>query len=210
MGVMHVVRTLAAHAAAVRIDALDPQQERLDRLAELITLMPGAAGVQFLQTWSNDGDYDYISMMVPLPSLVEEALVRLNTGGILNAFAGFALGTMADIDLDLVAQRGLSLIGSSGSSIVDLEAMRDRLASGSLDTNVSVGAVTGMAGVIDAIGEVAERRTNGKVIVYPSLTELPLLTMHDLPAHLPAVAAELSHGVWTAAAERELLKASAQ
>jgi hypothetical protein len=57
---------------------------------------------------------------------------------------------------------------------------------------------------------VAERRTNGKVIVYPSLTELPLLTMHDLPAHLPAVAAELSHGVWTAAAERELLKASAQ
>jgi len=78
------------------------------------------------------------------------------------------------VDLDQIAAKGLYFIGTSGSRIDDMRAVLSKVADGELDTNLSVGAITGMAGAIDGRHAVAARAIAGKVVVYPHLTDLPL------------------------------------
>jgi hypothetical protein len=49
----------------------------------------------------------------------------------------------------------------------------------------------------------------GKIVVYPALHEVGLLSLAELAEHLPSVAAKLDDGQWCGEAERELLKVAA-
>ena len=73
------------------------------------------------------------------------------------------------------------------------------------DTTISLDSITGMAGFIDAINSVIDRTSGGKIMVFPQLRELPLISLSELEQHLPTVAAKLDGGLWTRAAEEELL-----
>jgi hypothetical protein len=126
-------------------------------------------------------------------------------GAIITAFAGFAVGTTAQIDVDALVERGLYLAGTSGSRIADMEIVLARLEQGRLDTNLSLTAVTGLAGVPDALAAVAARTIQGKIMVYPQLSDLGLTRVADLAERLPAVAAALDGERWTKAAEAALL-----
>lgn len=46
----------------------------------------------------------------------------------------------------------------------------------------------------------------GKIVVYPSLHEVGLLSLAELGDEFPTVASKLDDGHWCAEAERELLK----
>jgi hypothetical protein len=81
-----------------------------------------------------------------------------------------------------------------------------KLESGALNTNISVAAVSGMKGAISGLEAVATRQIAGKIIVYPQLHELGLLTLPELEERFPAVFAELDDETWTEAAEKELLR----
>jgi hypothetical protein len=74
-----------------------------------------------------------------------------------------------------------------------------------LDTNLSVDAVSGMAGAVEGIKAVEKRSITGKIIVYPKLIEMPLIPLVDLCKFYPAVAHKLNGGLWTKDAENELL-----
>jgi hypothetical protein len=76
-----------------------------------------------------------------------------------------------------------------------------------VDTNISLDAVTGLAGVPDAIASVANRTSQGKIMVYPQLPDLGLTRVVDLAEAFPVVAAALVDGQWTKAAEVALLAA---
>ena len=91
--------------------------------------------------------------------------------------------------------------------ISDMKAVLARLEAGALDTNISVYAVSGMQGVADALEAVRARTSGGKIVIYPQLTELGLVTLAEMEAELPDVAAALDEGRWTKAAERALLRA---
>ena len=59
----------------------------------------------------------------------------------------------------------------------------------------------------DGLRAVIEQRYPGKVMIYPQLPDLPLLSLPELQAALPDVYRQLDPGpVWTARAERALIE----
>jgi hypothetical protein len=112
---------------------------------------------------------------------------------------------MAELDLTAIATKGIYLVGTSGSRIQDMETMLAKVENGTLDTNVSLWAITGMAGVADGIAAVNNRTSGGKIMVYPMLPDLGMIQLAELQEELPTVAAAMVGGRWTKAAEAALL-----
>jgi threonine dehydrogenase-like Zn-dependent dehydrogenase len=213
MGLMHTMRTAVSGVPGITMDAVDVDDARLAHLAAVVAPVAEANGVpasfRNSRTDPLEPGYSYVAAMVPAPFLIAQAVDLAAEGAIVNAFAGFAIGTMAELDLTAIATKGIYLVGTSGSRIQDMVAMLAKLESGQLDTNVSLWAVTGMAGVADALASVNNRTSGGKIMVYPSLHDLGLVTLDELPATLPTVAAALVDGRWTRAAEEALLATGA-
>ncbi len=209
MGQMHVVRTATSSRANLVMSAIDIDDSRLEHLATIAGPLAAEHGVQVefvnSRTGSVEPGFSYIAVMVPAPPLVAQAVELAGEGCRLNLFAGFALGTRAALDLDLLIARRAYLLGTSGSVIQDMKTVLAKLERGELDTNISVDAVTGMEGVTEALAAVEARTSGGKIVVYPSLHEAGMVTLGDLGARYPAAAAGLHHGRWTRAAEEALL-----
>lgn len=209
MGLMHTIRTAVSGVPGIRMDAVDVDDARLAHLEAVLAPVAAANGVPVSvrnsRTEPLESGYSYVAVMVPAPALIAQAVDLAGENGIVNAFAGFAIGTMAPIDLDAVAARGVYMVGTSGSRIQDMKAMLAKVESGQLDTNVSLWAVTGMAGVADALDSVNNRTSGGKIMVYPMLHNLGLTRLDELAEKLPAVAAAMDDGRWTKAAEEALL-----
>jgi hypothetical protein len=144
--------------------------------------------------------------MVPAVPLVNEMVSLAGAGCRINVFAGFAANTRAEVDLDLYFAKACYFVGTSGSTISDMKAVLRKLERGELDTNISLDAVSGFEGVGDALAAVESRTSVGKIVVYPTLPEFGTARLQDLAERYPTVAAALSHGHWTKAAEQELLR----
>lgn len=209
MGLMHTVRTAVAGVPGVRMDAVDVDDARLAHLEQVVAPVAAAHGVpasfRNSKTEPLQPGYSYIAAMVPAPFLIAQAVDIATENAIVNAFAGFAIGTMAELDLTAIATKGIYLVGTSGSRIQDMKTMLAKVEDGTLDTNVSLWAVTGMAGVAEAIESVNNRTSGGKIMVYPMLPELGMIRLDELGEKLPAVAAAMDGVRWTKAAEEALL-----
>jgi threonine dehydrogenase-like Zn-dependent dehydrogenase len=142
---------------------------------------------------------------VPVPARVAQAVDLAAEGAIINAFAGIPAGTTGSFDLQGIIERRIFMLGTSGSDVSDMRTVLRKIEEGIIDTHISLDAVTGMAGFRDAIESVMNRTSGGKIMVYPSLHDLPLTRLVDMPEKLPHVAAKLNDGVWTKAAEEALL-----
>lgn len=209
MGLMHTIRTAVSGVPGISMDAVDVDDARLAHLEEVVAPVAAANGVPATfrnsKTTPLDATYSYVAVMVPAPFLITQAVEISGENAIVNAFAGFAIGTLAPLDLDALATRGIYLVGTSGSRIEDMKTMLAKVQGGTLDTNVSLWAVTGMAGVADAIESVNNRTSGGKIMVYPTCADLGLTTLSELSEKLPSVAAAMDEGRWTKAAEQALL-----
>ena len=73
--------------------------------------------------------------------------------------------------------KGLYFIGTSGSTMEDIYAVLGKVESGDLDTNLSVGAVSGMGGAIEGLDAVKNGTIAGKILVYPELVDFPLTNL---------------------------------
>ena len=212
MGLMHTMRAAVLGIEGLSIVASDLSDERLRHLSSVVA--PAAAGHDVALEVRNsaatplDPGFTYLTVLVPVPSVLTEAVDLAGPGAIVNAFAGFAAGTLAEVDLQRVIENQVFLIGTSGSQMSDLRGVLEKLESGILDTSISLDAVTGMAGFADAIRAVIERTSGGKIMVYPQLHDLGLVRLSELPARLPEVARHLDDGRWTQAAERALLESA--
>ncbi|HNV11269.1 MAG TPA: alcohol dehydrogenase catalytic domain-containing protein [Propionibacteriaceae bacterium] len=209
MGLMHTVRTAVSGIEGLSMDAIDVDDVRLAHLARVVAPIAEANGVptRFLNSRDTalEPGYQYVAVMVPAPALVAQAVALASEGGVVNAFAGFGKGTLAPLDVDAMVRKGIYIVGTSGSRIEDMVAVLAKVESGTLDTNISMDAITGMAGVQDAIDSVVNRTSGGKIMVYPMLPDLGLVRLADLPSVMPEVAAQLVDGLWTRAAEEALL-----
>jgi len=210
MGLMHVVRTVTSGIPGVSVDAVDVDDERLRRLHEVVEPIAAQNGVPVTIHNSSltplKAGYTYIALMVPSPALLAQAVDLAGEGAIVNAFAGFAIGTMAYLDLEAMIERRIYVAGTSGSRICDMETVLRRLEAGTVDTNISLDAITGMAGVPDAIESVNNRTSQGKIMVYPKLHELGLTRLVDCAEKLPEVAKAMDGSRWTKQAEDVLLR----
>jgi len=209
MGQMHAIRDLCTGAAGVSMVATDFDDERLESLGVKARPLAAANGAELRlvnpQTTPVTEKFSYIALMAPVPALVSQAVADSAEGCLINIFAGIPAGTRQEIDLDTLIASRCWMFGTSGSRISDMIIVLDKVTSGQLDTNVSVDAVSGMAGAIEGIAAVENRTLAGKIIVYPQLGDVGLIPLTDLADHYPTVADKLAGGMWTKAAEDELL-----
>jgi threonine dehydrogenase-like Zn-dependent dehydrogenase len=210
MGQMHILRSLSADVDGLSVVGTDLDDARLRSLLAKAQPVAQANGVSLrLQNTSSQplvGTFSYHLILVPMPSLVADAVQSSEDRGLINIFAGIAVATRHDIDLDAYIARRCYMFGSSGSVVSDMEVLLDRIATGRLDTNLSVDAVSGMAGAADGLAALQDRTMAGKIVIYPSLHEVGLLSLADLSGAFPTVASKLADGHWCLEAERELLK----
>ncbi|NPV48637.1 MAG: zinc-binding dehydrogenase [Armatimonadetes bacterium] len=221
MGQMHVQLAVEASDGPRLIVATDIDNERLALLPErfgaaaakrgcrLVTLNPKDLGEGFeaeLSKLAPDG-FDDVVCLVPVPAVIGQCSRFLGKRGVLNIFAGVPIGTMADLDLNAVIEKGVRYFGSSGSDIADLKKTLSMAEQGELSPNMAVAAIGGIEAVKDGLQAVMEARFPGKTVIYPQLTGLPLTALSDLGDVLPEVAAKLAPGhVWTREAEVALLE----
>lgn len=214
MGQMHIIRNICAGKKNIRVDGTDFDQPRLDALARKAGAMAKERGVE--STFYNpktdpvDTQYTYIAIMAPVGALVADAIKTAAPNAIVNIFAGIPAPVSHEIDLDAMIEKRIFLFGTSGSSLEDMKIVLGKVTDGSLNTNTSVDAISGMAGAIDGIGAVENRSIPGKIIVYPMLEDVGLIPLTELDKHFPSVAAKLDDGQWCREAEDELLKVAAK
>jgi threonine dehydrogenase-like Zn-dependent dehydrogenase len=210
MGQMHIFRSLSAGVEGLTVVGTDLDDTRLRSLQAKAQPLAQANGVSLrLLNTSNEplvGTFSYHLILVPMPSLVADAIAASEDRSLINIFAGTAVATRQDIDLDAYIARRCYMFGSSGSVVSDMEVLLGRIAAGRLDTNLSVDAISGMAGAPAGLAALQDKTMAGKIVVYPCLHEVGLLSLAELGGAFPTVAAKLDDGHWCAEAERELLR----
>lgn len=210
MGQMQVLRAIYSRLPGLSIVATETDPSRLKVLAEKIAPNAKQRGIPLEISdpgASNPGGgFTYITLMVPSPKLLSEALDLCGKGAILNVFAGIPAFTIHPVDLDALIRKRCFLFGTSGSVLSDMKNVLKKVQANELNTELSVDAVAGMRGAIDGLHAVDSRTRAGKIIVYPQLHDLDLVPLEDMPTRFPSVAEKLSNGCWTKEAEKELLR----
>ncbi len=209
MGQMHVIRNICAGIENIKIIASDLDEARLDTLREKAQRLAEQRNIELRIINPNkdsvSGNYDYFAIMVPIADIVADSINISNKNAIINIFAGIPAHTKHPINLQRYIENRCYMFGTSGSIIRDMKIVLEKIDSGQLDTNISVDAISGMAGAIDGLRAVENRTLAGKIVVYPELAELPLLPLANLAEKFPSVAEKLDNGKWTKSAEEELL-----
>ena len=210
MGVMAMVRAIASSRPGAIVEGGVRNPERATALRDRITAVAATRNVSVRlfnpECEPPQGAVDYCFLMAPVPALVQSAVQDASPRGIINVFAGISADTPVAVDFDQVAAKHLYFIGTSGSTMEDMRVVLGKVIGNTLDTNLSVGAVCGMAGAIDGLNAVKNRTIAGKIVVYPKLGDFPLMELDALIAKFPSIAPTLSNGCWTKASEHELLR----
>ena len=208
MGVTHVIRDLCV-GDGVTVYAADLCDERLEALAKIAEPTAAANGTTYVgynpTKTQPDIKFDMQVVMAPVPQLVAAAVTSCSPKGIIDIFAGIPADKYGEIDLDYYCANQLYFIGTSGSTMEDIEIVLNHVAEGNIDTNVSVAAISGLDDAVLGIRKVENQEVPGKIMVYPSCEGLKLTLLSDLADTLPQVADKLVDGVWTKAAEEALL-----
>lgn len=212
MGQMHTIRLICAGKKNLFITATDFDDSRLKALARKaeLPMKQNNVALDLVNPQKDDvqGPFSYTVIMAPVGELVAKAVTDSAPGALINVFAGIPASVKQEIDMDKYISNQCYLFGTSGSTLADMQIVLEKVTSGQLDTNLSVDAVSGMAGAIDGLQAVEKRELPGKIVVYPSLADMPLTPLTDLTTHSASVADKLDNNIWTKTAEDELLKKS--
>ncbi|MBN1805090.1 MAG: alcohol dehydrogenase catalytic domain-containing protein [Sedimentisphaerales bacterium] len=211
MGVMHVVRDICQGIDGVKVVASDVDDKRLAALTKIAAPLAEKYDVKYKTLNPTKRKitekFDYTAIMAPVPALVTDSVTHAARRGLINIFAGIPATVTCKLDLDAYIQKKLYFIGTSGSTLNDMKRMLKKAESGILDTNVSVAAVSGLAGATDGIRAVEKRSIAGKIVVYPACKNLMLIPLDRMREKLPQVAECLNDGLWTKEAEQKLFEA---
>jgi L-sorbose 1-phosphate reductase len=221
MGRMHVQRAIQVAEGPGTILCTDVSDLRLDDLCtsyageakekeiEFICLNP-TNSEQYQSTlaaFQENGGFDDIIVLAPIPPLISEAAAYLAPQGVMNVFAGVTRGVTASLDLSDAYLKDTRIIGHSASTIEDLRFMLHQAESGELSPNRSVAAIGSLSAACDGLKAVHDTLFPGKVVIFPQIKEFPLTTLPDLKDKLPSVYARLKDGrEWTVEAEEEFLR----
>ena len=209
MGQMHVLRDVSVSLPDMTLVAVDFDDTRLATLLEKAEPLAKANNIALTSVNPKhqplSGPFSYTVIMAPVGALVVDAIKNSAKGCLINIFAGIPAPVRHDLDLDTYLANQCFMFGTSGSTIRDMKIVLEKVVAGTLDTNRSVDAISGMAGAIEGMAAVENRTLAGKIVIYPMLHDLGLTPLSKLGDILPRVAAKLDHGNWTAAAERELV-----
>ena len=222
MGRMHIQRALQMPDGPRAIIATNRGQARLEYLWRDFGPQAEAAGVELLafsptaeperlsrevERLTGGRGCDDIVVVVPNPAAIGQTLPYLAKDGMLVVFAGITAGPQIDLPLDWVSLHGAQFTGTSGSVVADQLRVLDKLRQGTLHVAQTVAAVGGLRALRQGVQAVMEQTYPGKIIIFPQLTDLPLMSLSDLKTALPPVYEQLGPGeTWTIEAERALFE----
>ncbi len=223
MGRMHIQRALEMPNGPDTIIATNRGEARLNRLIEDFAEQAAANGRELvafsprLEPARMQAEVDRLTagrgvddaiVIVPNPAVVDDVLPYLAPDGLLSIFAGVQAGNLIDLPLDHAALYGAQFTGTSGSTVADQLRVLEKVQDRTLSAGQCVAAIGGMQAMRDGLQAVLEQTYAGKVVIFPQLRNLPLMSLAELEGVLPDVYARLAPGpAWTAAAERTLIEA---
>jgi threonine dehydrogenase-like Zn-dependent dehydrogenase len=150
---------------------------------------------------------DDIVVVAPDTTVIEQALPYLADDGMLVLFAGVPVGNRIALPLDRVSLHKAQFTGTSGSTVSGELRIVEQIQAGTLSPARSVAAIGGLKAIAKGLQAVMERIYPGKIVIFPQLLDLPLLSLAELNNALPEVYARLGPGeTWTARAEQTLFE----
>ncbi|NMC46116.1 MAG: zinc-binding dehydrogenase [Chloroflexi bacterium] len=221
MGQMHVQRAVEKKDGPAIIIATEVNQERAHVLERVITPLaqqngrvfrifnPHNAGQSledFLLEITGERGVDDAVVCVPVAALMQETAQVVKPEGMLMFFAGVPNGTFIEVNLSPVFLGNLQLTGTSGSKLVDQEMVLRKTSQGELNPNRSVAAIGGMNAARDGIEALMQGTFAGKIVIFPQIIELPLMSLQELKARYPEIGSKLGENdLWTVEAEQALI-----
>ena len=222
MGQMHVQRALELPDGPKLVIATEVSDERLQTLRDMFAPLAKKQGRTVLffnpmnaeqsfhdfvmETTSGQGADDVV-VSVPIAGLMEEGASVMKSDGMLVAFAGVPVGTMGKVNLSNVYLSNAQYTGTSGLTIDDQATVMNRRMAGTLSPGRSVAAIGGLETAAEAIQSVMDGKYPGKVVVFPQIRNLPLMSLKEVEEKLPEVAAKLGEDLmWTNEAEEALIE----
>jgi threonine dehydrogenase-like Zn-dependent dehydrogenase len=222
IGQMHLQRAITSSKGPDNIIVVDVNQERLDyvkqRFGQIVIknnktldlINPATCGENFakqIKEIMGREVADDVIVMVPNPDVLEQAGSLLHKNSLLNIFAGTPSGTFFQIDISNIYLGNLQITGSSGLNFQHIRAAYDLARNGIININASVAAVGGMGVAQEAFRAVEERRVPGRVVIYPQLVDLPLMSIEELGNKFTAISPAIGEGnLWTNEAEKILME----
>ncbi len=209
MGFMHVIRNICQGVDNVTVCAGELDKERLDALSKVAQPLSEKNGIIYkpynpVESPISEG-VGYSTVMVPIPAIVAAAVTAGAERGIINIFAGIMAQVEHPIDIDMYVEKQLYFIGTSGSVLDDMMIVLNKVTGRTLDTDLSIAAVSGLDGAVDGIRATENRTIPGKITIYPECKGLGLTTLDELVKLYPDIADCLNDGFWTKEAEDMLL-----
>ncbi len=218
MGQMHIQRAIESTDGPSTIIGVDPDGIRLAVLEASLRPLAEKAGCTlelFDPSAASETTEDFVSRLtggegaddvvvtVPVAAVMADAARLMNPDGMLVFFAGIANGTMGPLDMSRVYLHNAQYTGTSGSAISDQELVLDKALNGSLSPALNLAAVGGIEAARDGVEAVMQGRFAGKVMIFPQVSGVPLLSLAELAEQFPEIGAALGErGEWTPEAEQ--------
>ena len=222
MGQMHVQRAIEQPGGPRRVIATEISDERLQTLMdrfsplakkngrELLIFNPNTAGMSlydFVMKATGGEGADDVVVSVPVAALMVESATVMKPDGMLVFFAGVPNGTMGMLNMSNVYLHNAQYTGTSGLTLEDQATVMRRALESALSPGRSVAAIGGIEEARNALVAVMEGTYPGKVVIFPQIHNLPLMSLEEVKEKLPEVAARLGEGdVWTPEAEDALIE----
>ena len=222
MGQMHIQRALEQEdgpAVLIASDLDAPRlavvEERLVPLAEsrgkkLIVFNASAEErtIEDLVAEVTDGaGADDVIVSVPVGPVMGDAAKLMGPDGMLVLFAGVPNGTFAPIDISDVYLHNAQFTGTSGSAISDQALVLEKARQGTLSPRRSLAAVGGIEAARDGVQAMLDGRYAGKIVLFPQLSGLPLMSLAELGERYPSIGAAMEDGdIWSDEAEELLIE----
>jgi threonine dehydrogenase-like Zn-dependent dehydrogenase len=222
MGQMHVQRALELPDGPKLVIATEVSDERLQTLNDMFAPLARKQGrtVLFFNPMNSQKSFhdfvmeatsgqgaDDVVVSVPIAGLMEEGDTVMKPDGMLVLFAGVPNGTMGTVNLSNVYLSNAQYTGTSGLTINDQATVMERRVAGTLSPGRSVAAIGGLETAAEAIQSVMDGKYPGKVVVFPQIRNLPLMSLKEVEEKLPEVAAKLGEDLmWTNEAEEALIE----
>ena len=221
MGQIHIQRALRMQHGPARIVITEIDQQRtavLERAfasdlqktdKEVIVINPISQGpglAERIRQITGRSVVDDLVVLVPSTKALKQAAELVQEDSLLNLFAGTPGNVNLILDLSSVYLGNLQITGATGLEFQHIQEAYGLALQGKIDLNFSVAAVGGMTSALDAIKAAAGRRVPGKIIIYPQLENLSLMSLRELEAAHPTLKPFLDNGIhWSREAEKTLL-----
>ena len=196
-----------------RAERLFPTEEAAKRGVRLEFINSSGADVtRDLMKRTKDRGFDDIFIMVPIPSVVEQASQMLGYDGCLSIFAGSTDKTFeASINLYHVHYNRHHIVGSTGGNSDDMREALDLMGRGAINPAIMITHIGGLDSASDTIKNLPNI-PGGKKLIYTAIS-LPLTALEDFGSKGKtdrlfdrlALILQKTKGVWSKEAEDFLL-----